>query len=355
MNKNLTILVSAAGSSTMPGQIKCFKNNGERNIRIVGVDMSDDPTCKDVVDVFYQVPSSTDNKYCDIILDICKKENVNIYFPNISVEVEKVSERLLDFENIGVYVAISDEQSIKICNNKLEVYHELEKNGVPIPKYFAVNNLQDFEKGCQYMGYPQKPICVKIVNSSGSRGVRIIDATKDRYHIYAFEKPNSFFTSYDDMFSILKSANEILPMMLVEYMQGNEYTVDLLADKGTVLYIAGRENIVSMMSIAQQSIVKHDGFAYDICGKIVKLLNYTGNIGFDFMRDQNGTPYLMDINPRLTATVSLIAAAGINLPYLRIKQILGEPMPMCNLIEGTRLTRRYSEYFCDPNGVKLQF
>ena len=42
------------------------------------------------------------------------------------------------------------------------------------------------------------------------------------------------------MLSILMSADHLDEMMLVEYMPGNEYTVDLLADHGKVLYMAGR-------------------------------------------------------------------------------------------------------------------
>lgn len=99
-------------------------------------------------------------------------------------------------------------------------------------------------------------------------------------------------------------------MMLVEYMSGNEYTIDLLADKGKVLYEVGRENIVSLMSIAQESILAYDETAYHIASEVVSLLNMDGNVGFDFMRNADGVPVLMDINPRLTTTVSVIAAGG---------------------------------------------
>ena len=50
-------------------------------------------------------------------------------------------------------------------------------------------------------------------------------------------------------------------------------------------------------------------------------LNMDGNVGFDFMRNADGVPVLMDINPRLTATVSVIAAGGVNLPYLKNKTV----------------------------------
>ncbi|MBR1862699.1 MAG: ATP-grasp domain-containing protein [Ruminococcus sp.] len=353
--RDIVILLSAAGSQTMPGQLRCFRNNKERNIKIVGVDMCEDPTVGFMVDEFYHVPPVSDEGYIDIILDICKKEKVDVYFPNISAEVTKAAERSDEFKALGTVVSIADLSAVEVLNNKLRMYETLSAAGISVPRFYAVHSLEDFEKGCSELGYPDLPVCLKLTGNSGSRGVRIIDSKRDRYEIFAHEKPNSFFISYEEMFAILRSAKKLDEMMLVEYMPGNEYTVDLLAENGKVLYIAGRENFVSMMSIAQQSVTADDTAAYDISRRTVSLLGYSGNIGFDFMRAADGTPMLMDINPRLTATVSLIAAAGINLPYLRVKQLLGEPLTEHKLLTGVRLTRRYGEYFSDPSGNEIEF
>lgn len=353
--RSLTVLLSAAGSPTMPGQLRCFRNNGERDIKIVGVDMADDPTIGFMVDKYYKVPEATNEKYVDVLLDICRKENVDIYFPNISAEVSAVAERVSEFSQIGTKVSIADQSVVDLVNNKLHAYDYFKKFGLALPNYYPVHTISDFENGCKQLGYPEKPACLKLVSNSGSRGVRIIDASRDRYQIFAHEKPNSFFTSYEDMMSILKSSNRLDEMMLVEYMPGNEYTVDLLAENGKVLYMVGRENVVSLMSIAQRSIVSRIDSAYEMCKEIVKLLNYTGNIGFDFMKNADGIPVLMDINPRLTATVSVIAAAGVNLPYLRVKQLLGERLPECNVNYGTTLVRRYGEYLVDSSGKQIDF
>lgn len=348
--KDITVLLSAAGSPTMPGQSRCFRSVKERKIRIVGVDMIHDPTILSMVDSYYQVPVATDPSYVDIILDICRREKVDIYFPNISAEVSAVSNRVNDFRRVGTIVSIANQDIVNIVNNKLKVYEYLKSNGIEVPSFYPIHTLQDFIEGCKKLGYPNKPVCIKMVSNSGARGVRIIDATKDRYEIFANEKPNSFYVSFEEMFGILQSAKQLDEMMLVAYMPGNEYTVDLLADKGKVLYIAGRENVVSLMSIAQKSVIKKIDSAYEMSSKIVELLQYSGNVGFDFMKDENGIPVLMDVNPRLTATVSVIAAAGINLPYLRVKQLLDEEMPTCRLDYGTTLVRRYGECFINSKG-----
>lgn len=258
-----------------------------------------------------------------------------------------------DFDAIGTIISASNIKSVEIANNKLHTYQALEKAGIPVPKYYGVHTVDDFIEGCKFMGYPEKPVCIKIVNGSGSRGVRIIDAKKSRYDIFAHEKPNSFYTSYDDMLAVLQSAQKLDELMLIEFMHGPEYTVDLLADKGTVLYEVGRENVVSLMSIAQESVIKYDDHAYKVAKDIVALLEMDGNVGFDFMRDDNGTAVLTDINPRITATVSVIAASGVNLRYLRIKQLLGEPLPKCEPVYGTRLKRRYSEIYTAPDGSRI--
>lgn len=354
--KDLTILLSASSSPSMPGMLKCFKNNGERNIKIVGVDMTADPSAKHMVDAFYRVPAATAPEYIDIILEICKKEKVDVYFPNISAEVSAVSARKEEFDALGVKLSVSNMESVAISNNKLHTYQALEKAGIPVPRYYGVHTVEDFVEGMKYMGYPEKPVCIKIVDGSGSRGVRIIDSTKSRYDIFVHEKPNSFYISYDDMLSMLQSAKEPLhEMMLVECMHGPEFTVDLLAEKGKALYIVGRNNVDSMMSIAQESVVQYDELAYRVSEQVIDLLKMDGNVGFDFMRNDKEEAVLMDINPRITATISLLAAGGVNLPYLRVKQLLGEELPQCEPQYGTRIRRRYGEMFTDKNGNLLDF
>lgn len=343
--KDLTILFSACGSQVAPGMIDCIKNNGERNVRIVGIDMNYDPSVLQYVDTFYQVPAANTFNYTDVVLNICMKEKVDIYFPNISAEVETLARRKEDFQSLGILLSVSNSDAVSVSNNKLITYQKLKAAGIPVPQFYPVHTVEDFIEGCKVMGFPHKPVCLKIANGSGSRGVRIIDATQSRYQIFVKKKPNSFYTSYEDMLSILQEPNYLDEMMLVEYMPGNEYTVDLLADKGNVLYEVGRENTVSMMSIAQESILTYDKHAYQVCKDVVSLLDMDGNIGFDFMRNSENKAVLMDINPRLTATVSLIAAGGVNLPYLRIKQLLGEELPICDVKYGTRLKRRYKDYF----------
>lgn len=87
--------------------------------------------------------------------------------------------------------------------------------------------------------------------------------------------------------------------------------------------------------------MKRKGEAYRLCRDIVKLLKLDGNIGFDFMLDANDSLVLTDLNPRITSTIVIYKAGGMNLPYLRVKQLMSEELPKIDLKYGVHLKRRY--------------
>ena len=165
------------------------------------------------------------------------------------------------------------------------------------------------------------------------------------------EKPSSQNVTLEEMYEIIDGCQPIPEMIAMEFLPGVEYTVDLLADQGNTLYIAGRRNTTSSMSIAQSSVVEKKSDAYQLCKDIVRELNLDGNIGFDFMLDENDTPWLTDLNPRVTATIVLYAGAGLNLPYLRVKQLLGEELPQIEIKYGTKLLRKYWDILYNEDGL----
>ncbi len=348
--RNLKVLLTAAGSPSSPGLISCLKHNGEREITVVGTDMKADATIGQMVDVSYVVPPASSETYINALLEICKKEKIDVLIPGISQELPKLQIAKKDFESVGTRVSIDDGKGLLIANDKIKLYEFMVENGFDVPKFKIINSVDEFFNACKYVGYPNKGVCVKVKDGSGSRGIRIIDPKKSRFDIFIGEKPNSFYTSYEDMYSILKEKQNIPELMIMEYLPGIEYSVDLLADHGKVLYIVGRESNIINASIPQEATLVYSEKAYGISKSIVEALKLDGNVDLDFKFDSDNNPQLMEINPRLAATLSVIAAGGVNLLYLRIKQLLGEELPDVNIGYGVKLKRRYHELFCNSDG-----
>lgn len=343
--RDLTILVSACGAQFMPGLVDCLKNNGERNIRIIGVDMEQDLTVLQMVDVFYTVPNVTDSLYVDRLLEICQTEKVDVVMPFMSAELLPLIDRKEEFEKIGVKISVSDRKSVEITSNKYRFYSFLKTNGLYVPKFAHIKTWQDLIPACHACGYPKNAVCIKATELSGSRGIRIIKPNVSRFDLLFKEKPNSFYTTLEELLETLKE-KEIMPeMMAMEYLPGNEGSVDLLAENGKIIYMAYRESNINLHSIPQAATLIENKEAYEIAEKVISVLGLSGNADLDFKNDENGHPVLMEINPRIAATMRIFKEGGLNLPYLRIKQLLGEELPKLEIKYGIKMKRRYLEMF----------
>ncbi len=343
--EDLTVLVTACGAEFMPGLANCLKDNGERNIRIIGTDKQNDATINQIVDVFYQVPSVDDSKYIDCLLEICKKESVDVLLPFMSAELTALIKRKTDFEKIGTKVSVSDLKSIELTTNKFKFYEFLRLSGIKTPRYAKVSKWTELREACIYCGYPKNGICVKATELNGSRGIRIINPNLSRFDILFNEKPTSFLTTLDDLESILKEKDTMPEMMAMEYLPGIEGSVDLIADNGRILYMAYRESTINLHSIPQLAILKENKEAFKIATRVISALGLSGSADLDFKEDANGHPVLMEINPRLAATLRIFKEGGLNLPYLRVKQLLGEDLPKIAIKNNITMRRRYLESF----------
>jgi len=343
--KDITVLITAAGNAFMPGTTACLKKNGERSVRLIGADMNDDPTMLEMVDRYYPVPRGDDPFYVDALLDICKKERVDVLLPIMSVELEALSENKARFREIGTAVSVSNPAPLKIANNKLSLFRFLEENGFPCASFQEVKTVEQLEQAAYALGYPEKKVCVKATQGSGSRGFRILDAHRSKLDLFLHEKPSASCITLEEILAIFDGVENMPELMVMEYLPGSEYTVDLLAASGNVLFNCCRRSTNMENSIMLDGVVENNQRVLELCAAVTRRLGLDGNIGFDLRERVDGTPLIMECNPRITAGIPAFAAAGVNLPYLGVKTLLGEPLPKAELQTGLKMKRRYLEMY----------
>lgn len=339
--REVTVLITACGNVYMPGTTASIKNNGERKIRLIGADMNHDDTILQMVDQYYQVPRGDDPNYAKAILDICVKEHVDVIIPIMSAELITLAENEEMFRNAGVTLSISNLESLKIANNKLALFEYMKANDIPVPKFWQVNSVEDVDPAIEHIGVP---VVFKTNEGSGSRGMRIIDPSKSRFDILFHEKPTSAYVTLQDFKETLQEG-DMPPMLAMEYLPGHEYTVDMLCDNGKVLYNMCRRGLNVQTSIILDGVVEEKPEITALCAQVAEKLKLTGNIGFDVKERADGTPVIMECNPRATAGVSEFTASGVNLLYLNIKRCLGEPLPEVTPKYGVIMKRRYQEMY----------
>lgn len=354
MKKNITVLLTGAGAPGAPGIINCYKHNGERNIRIVGVDANPNAAGKGLVDAFYPVPPANDPAFISSVLEICAMEKVDIVIPIVTRELEHFSRNKKTFEAEGIKVSVMDFDTLRIVNDKGNLLDAMKAEGIPTAEYLIAETSEQLFSCINKLGYPENPVCVKATIGNGSRGVRIIEVEGDGYDRFFNEKPNSSFISYSTVYSAL-NGRDIPRMMVMEYLPGDEYSVDVLSDKGRIITMVCRKGTKVVSSIQVESVIVENHEIAELCSEVVNKIHISGVFGFDVKCDKNGKPRVIEINPRLTAGIVACAAAGCNIPYLELLRQLGEPIPEPKTHYGVVMTRHWEEIFYDADGSKIDW
>ena len=348
--------MTGCGAPGAPGIIRCLRKNGERDIRIVSVDRNEKAGSRDLVDAFYTVPTAEKENFIPAVLDICRREGVQVVIPIVTRELMKFARARTEFETIGTKVSVMEPDKLEIVNNKAHLLDAMRAHGLRTPEYRRVHTVEELKAAVEEMGYPEKALCVKAAVGNGSRGIRMLNASISRFDLFFEQKPNSMFISYDELIRTLSERETMPEMLVMEYLPGTEYSVDFLADHGTPVYTVSRRGLSVVTSNMMSLIVDDNSAVQELCTQVVCSLELDGNFGFDLLYNEGDRePYVIEINPRLTAGVVSCAAAGINLPYLGIKRLLGESLPELVPHFGTRMFRRYQEAFFDADGNRLDW
>ncbi|CAI8701651.1 ATP-grasp domain-containing protein [Brevibacillus sp. IT-7CA2] len=352
MSKDIKVMVTGAGSPGAPGVIKSLRKVSHMNIEIIGVDTSAYATGFPLSDDFYTIPKANDSNFISDVLTICKSEKIDVILPMVTKELLEFAMNKQLFLDSGTIVSVSDYNNLVIANDKGRLLHKLALIGIPTPKSEIVQTAETLKEAIYRLGYPQHSVCFKPTISNGSRGFRILDPNINRASLLFKEKPNSTYTSMNDLFDILEQTDEIPEIIVMEYLPGKEYSVDVLADNGKVVTAIPRLREAMVGGITTSGVVVNETDIIEYASKVVSELGLHGNIGVQIRRNADNEPRILEINPRMQGTIVHCLGAGVNLPYLAIKLVLGIPIEPHELLVkwGTRMNRYWEEIYYDSNG-----
>lgn len=353
--KDITVLMTGAGAPGAPGIITCYRNNGERNIRVIGVDMKSRVPSIRLLDDFFVVPSADNYKFLDSVLNIAVNNNVDIIQPLVTKELEVFATNEKIFNEVGIKICVSKIDNLKIANDKGLLLNELKKAGLAIPEFITVKKTDEFYEACKKIGYPERTICFKPTKSNGSRGFRIIDPEIDKGHLLFKEKPNSTYIKYEEVQEVLSSMNEIPELLVMEYLPGKEYSVDMLVENGDVKYCIPRLRTEIKEGISTRCVIEKNSKVIEYCCEVAKKLMLNGNVGIQVRYSLEDEVKILEINPRVQGSIVACTAAGVNLPYLGIKLALGEQIPKLEIKWNIEMLRYWKEVYFDNEGYAFTF
>jgi carbamoyl-phosphate synthase large subunit len=308
----ITVLVSASGAPGTAALLRALRRNGERDLRLVGTDMSHRSVGRHLCDAFHIVPAGSDAGFPDAMREVVERERADVVLPQSSFDLEGLAAHR---ERFPVPVLVSRPETIHRSNDKAESYTLLHRIGVPAPQFKRVNGAAQVADAARELGYPDRPVCFKPVFSSGSRGFRVLDPTVDRAHQLLHERPGSVAMRLEEAVELLPPAGGP-DLLVMELATGGERTIDGIADGERVVLGHPKTREAMRAGLAMYFVTLDDPALMEIADRIVTELGIEW-----FFNIQLVGEHVIEVNPRIS---TIVYQEDLNLPYLGVKRALGE-------------------------------
>lgn len=268
----MNILILSAGTRNKIVQyfVKTLNGTG----KVIATDMSNLAPAIYEADKYYIVPKMTAPEYLDVVLDICKKEEITGVLSLIDPELSLLAENREKFEAIGTTVIGSSYTLCEMSLDKFQMYSWLETHGYRCAKSYMDKEAFFADVDAGVITYP---VFVKPARGSASTSIS---------KVYDRETVELLFAHEDGL-------------MIQEFLDGQEIGADVYIDMVSheVVSIFTKKKLKMRVGETDKAVSFKDEKLFALIERFVKDAGYNGQIDIDIF-DVNGEYYISEVNPR---------------------------------------------------------
>ncbi|MCB0326845.1 MAG: ATP-grasp domain-containing protein [Bdellovibrionales bacterium] len=258
----------------------------EKNIELIGGSSISSHGDEIFSTSYNDIPFCHEKEFAPKINKIIKQHKIDFIFPAHDEALLHLSRNIA---SINAKIISSTPRVCEITRFKSKTYDAL--NSLEIcPKLYALDE-----------SIEEWPIFSKPDQGQGSQGIAIIESQKD-FESHTIKNPNHIYC---------------------EYLPGEEITVDCFTDRhGSLLYSNGRTRSLTRngISIKSHSLdsESEDSKIENIARKILSRIPLRGVWFFQLKKDRHNQWKLLEIASRVSGTMGLNRAKGVNLPLMAL-------------------------------------
>ncbi|MBD3921234.1 ATP-grasp domain-containing protein [Paenibacillus sp. PR3] len=258
-------------------------------------------------------------EYVQWLADFCKEHEIDVFIPRL--RMLDIARNIELFDAIGTKVTVCrDVDLLEKISIKDKFYEEVRESGImEVPAYEVVTDAAGFKQAYERLLAEGHRVCFKPTDSEGGLGFRIVNDQRNALSDLFGYVTNEL--TFEEAYSILSQADSFPSMMVMELLEGPEYSIDCIADGQGNLHAA----IPRRKADGRLRVLEHNEELLAIAQRVAEAYRIPYNFNIQ-MRYSNGVPKLLEINPRMSGGLHATCLTGINFPYLGVKAALGQPI-----------------------------
>lgn len=280
------------------------------------------------------------DEYVAWCLDFCKRNRVDVFIPGRMRDL--IADRREDFQAMGTGLVVAGSgDTLRLLEDKGRFLAQLPE-GVSAHQSHRVRNWAEFSEAAATIRESGKRICFKPAVGTFGQGFHIIDDSLTPLKRLMNGETHRISTA--ELRQILENEESFTEMLVMEYLDGSEFSVDALAHEGRVLAMVcrrkafnGRVRVagtsrISRIREGQSQLLAEEPHIEEMVRKLVERFHLRGifNVQFRSPAIFPEKPCLLEINGRMSGGLPYIRLSGLNLVMHAIRIAMrkpGDPLP----------------------------
>ncbi len=251
------------------------------------------------------------HEYLDWCITFCIENRIDIFVPG--KEASLVSAARDVFAEHGVRVlSVASQEVLNLLHDKASFYQSVDLKLAPPAAFRVVETTEQFDTAYKELRKEHDRLCLKPSISVYGLGFSVIDELRSSAQLLM--EGVLYAIGLEDLQRGLASMGNFRTMLLMEYLDGHEYSVDCVGDNGRLICAIPRRK--SNLAGQGQVIELRDDII-ESTKQLTATYRLNGIFNIQFREGRNGLS-LLEINPRMSGGIGMACLSGPNLPYLAL-------------------------------------
>lgn len=327
--------------SSVHGVLQQLRDDWGRNLFLIGSHTERDFGPLSACDLAEIEPTGqTEDEYVDWCIEFCTRHRVDVFVPGRRREL--ISDRRAEFAARGTRLIVAGSgDTLRLLEDKGRFLGQV-PDGVAVHRFHRVHNWEEFSAACDRLESEGLKVCFKPATGTFGLGFHILD--KGMTPLKRLLRSEAHRITKEELQGVLEKSETFPELLVMEYLDGSEFSVDALATEGEVLAMVCRRKPINgrvRLSGTSRTIRVEEGLSQllarepeieEMVRRLARHFQLGGlfNVQFRTRAELPERPCLLEINGRMAGGLPYVGLTGLNLPLLAIRFALrspGDPLP----------------------------
>lgn len=309
----MNILITCAGRRNY--LVNYFKEALQGSGKVIATDAQLNAPALVDADIAIKVPAIYSDNYIDVLLEICKANQVKAVISLNDLELPILAASKERFRQLDVTVIVSDTEAISICFDKWRTTQFLQSSGIKTPKtYLTLQDALDAIEKQELLF----PLVIKPRWGSASIGIEFPESVEElrlAYQLLALRLNKTILATASQ-----HDADRAI--IIQEKLNGQEYGMDILNDlSGNYIKSFPKKKLAMRAGETDKSLSVADERFQEVGEKISAALRHIGNLDCDIFEGEDGL-YVLELNPRFGGGYPFTHEAGGNIVQVLLQLLM---------------------------------